>query len=650
MSKSLKNLTTRVPVEDAIEACLLGPLASLLHTSYVDVIGDRLSEYVVSLLDLGDGRLRKGWSSLDQPVQRTKDIFNFDNLANRLVTRLMKEKKSIENAVICAGQRTRSSSKFATHLSVVAPDLLNQPAFNALLATNPFPRAWARVADRLATDAQNAILGSPTVPNHELHNRLLFAGFFWDCDLDSAELVESALEEICFSMTGVRGSLVRLVEKLSPSGVADAIVRTSTRKAPLVLQHAGLSDLLDQTAKESARMAAGQGVVAQIVRRTPVHVPPSLGHLVSARRIEQARPFMCAQYECTILAYMALSSIEQLARAWAESRGTHHLGPNGRPKGLPDIVATLPCSPRLTALLGELYEPSGGNIRNRIMHGGLLEVESKQMEILQGFAQSPVKHPVRRPLHPENICHLCLECLEALDVEAAADAKITKAHLSWTSSMWPSPQDVQLGNQISCNFLTSEEVIRKTWTQLERYLKAVAPHAAKFVKIGFIGWLRRPTADSLVQFMAMTMVFEAAYRATLQLLDVPILQVQSNGSRVQYRMLDKRQLCTPVELDKLVDGLSLADKVAAKRVLSIAVDIRDGLAHGALTDFDAYSAEGLGHLVLKANQGLEFAGINAMTRLAAYYRWTNGSGDDADANWFAAQLDLIEQMKDFASN
>lgn len=313
----------RFPVDDAIEAALLGPLSSELSSCWSSLIDECISGHVVGLLDLHNGRIKGGWEMLDNPILREKVLFRSTELLRRCVSRLIPLKSKIEAVIATGGHLTRSKAKFEGHLTTVAPNLLQRPSFNAAIARNPFPGSWIAVANVLAAGARSAILADAPTSDPELHNRLLFAAFFWDTRLDRAGLVEHALKDACTSITGVRGSFVRLVEDLVPAGVADTLPRLSSRVNALTLKHAGLSDLLDQTAKESARIKGGCGVVSKIVGPAlPVSIPHDVQHLINPAQAQKARPFMYAQYEHTILTYMALSSIEQLARAWAESQGS----------------------------------------------------------------------------------------------------------------------------------------------------------------------------------------------------------------------------------------------------------------------------------------------------------------------------------------
>ena len=64
----------------------------------------------------------------------------------------------------------------------------------------------------------------------------------------------------------------------------------------------------------------------------------------------------------------------------------------------------------------------------------LLEVETQRREALIHFVR-PATPGHQSPFSPENICRLCLECLELLDQEAAT-AGITQKDLAWSRAFW----------------------------------------------------------------------------------------------------------------------------------------------------------------------------------------------------------------------
>jgi len=130
------------------------------------------------------------------------------------------------------------------------------------------------------------------------------------------------------------------------------------------------------------------------------------------------------------------------------------------------------------------------------------------------------------------------------------------------------------------------------------------------------------------------------YRSTVGLLGYDILQTSDSGEHVQYRMIDKRQLASATVLDTLMESVPHADRARARQVVQLSIRIRDALAHGALTSFTPAVARGAGHLLVKSIQGLVDAGMHAMTRESAYYRWQNirrGANGFALDDWLVAE-------------
>jgi hypothetical protein len=63
-------------------------------------------------------------------------------------------------------------------------------------------------------------------------------------------------------------------------------------------------------------------------------------------------------------------------------------------------------------------------------------------------------------------------------------------------------------------------------------------------------------------------------------------------------MLDQHELCSPEMLDRLVESVDPSSRGVAKEVLTLAVKVRDAVAHGAVLTLGADDVE-QGHLVAK---------------------------------------------------
>jgi hypothetical protein len=147
--------------------------------------------------------------------------------------------------------------------------------------------------------------------------------------------------------------------------------------------------------------------------------------------------------------------------------------------------------------------------------------------------------------------------------------------------------------------------------------------------------------------MALGLVFEGAYRMTMHLLGVRVLQTDSKARRFQYLMLDERGLCRPDLLDRVTSELDQADRVTARRCVLLAVKARNAMCHGAIVRFSLRETFGIGHLFMKSLLLLMSSGLQHMIREGAYHRWRfAGSHDGADSvpHWVAAEDQMFNRI------
>lgn len=622
-------------IEDVLEQALQANGSLLWLQAWRPAVRECVATMMLSGINLDDASVATGWARLDDPAARAQLVTANTDLHNFCVAELLKLQKSLNAAVMQAGYDKRSTVRMARHLGIILPGLIRHPLSNAEIAANPFPSAWERAANLLARNAyeQSAQHPSSRVETR-LHNTLLLSGFFLGCSYTRASDAEIALRQIGRPMLSVRGSIVRIVENVSAFGVEDQMPRLSDRSGGIILQLAGLSDLLRATAEESQEIAAGNGVLHRVTS----------GSALDPAWLVQARDVAYRQYEYTILGYMALGSIEQLIRAWASAKGvgSHQ---SLRPREIASLIPQLGCSKTLEERLEEICATIAANIRGRVMHGGLLEVETQRTEALLHLV-NPATRGYRSPFSPENVCQLCLECLELLDQEAAT-AGITQKDLAWSSAFWLTAAELDTGCYLYSEFLNSDEQA-PWWKHLSTYLNAVAPNLKQFFSVGFMGWMGSGK-DRLVRFMAAILIFESLYRITVQLHNIPVLQI-SGDRHIQYRMLDDSQLCAPEILDRLTGYIPEGSQPLSRRVLELSVKTRNAFAHGAVTRMTTEEFDCVGNLVVKSIQALVGAGMHQMTEVAAYYRWQKAGShlhDRALENWLAGEdevYSLLEQQ------
>jgi hypothetical protein len=168
--------------------------------------------------------------------------------------------------------------------------------------------------------------------------------------------------------------------------------------------------------------------------------------------------------------------------------------------------------------------------------------------------------------------------------------------------------------------------------------------------VGFMGWIDRNRPERLVLFMALNMVLEALFRVSVRIHGGSILNRSVSATpeelvAFRYKMLDQHELCATGTLDRFVESVDPLEREVAKTVLTLAVKVRDSVAHGAIVTLGMDHGIAMGHLVVKAIQCLVEAGEHEMIKTAAYYRWKDRPQQDALANWLDGEKDVLNQIQ-----
>jgi hypothetical protein len=640
-------------VEALLEAELQLNANQLWLKSWLPLVHRHIAAELAAALDLNSGKVTSSWDKLDDPVCRAALLKPGPELQDECADLLLRELPRLNAAVQEGGHTRRGPAQMKRHLILILPAAMKWPSSNSAIVANPFPDVWQFLADILAQKASSAIDSmvrakvADAVRDDFTHSELpvqtlsLLAGYFVSCKLPEARLAENDLRKLSARMNTVRGSFVRLTENVSADGVRDCPPPSSLRSNGLTLQHEYLSHLVKVTAEESRQITADNGFMRRTLPANP-NDPPKL---------RQGQQIIYRQYECTVLAYCALSCVEQLLRAWAAHEGVDAVTKTGRPRAVLDILDELSCAPATRSHVRELYDSTRSNIRNRIMHGGLLDVGSKHQELLLHVAD-PVRFALppyfsRDEFTPENICRLCLDCLEQVDADAAARVRLTRSRLAWATDMRLEATDVTLGHQLHHDFLGPDG--KDAWHRVSNYLNAVVPSVKQFFTVGFRSVLGLIHPDTIIQFMAMMLVFEALYRSTAQLYGFRILQL--SAGHMQYRMLDQKQLCAEPIVDAFVENVDSAHRSTAKQVLKLVTKARNAFAHGAIETLDQHASDGIGHLIVKGVQVIIDAGVHKMTSQAAYHSWENDRGRQHGfdlEDWLNGEQEVLKNIDYFA--
>jgi hypothetical protein len=339
-----------------------------------------LAERAADLLDLERGRLYPDWARLDEPRYRSL-ILIWDTDKWRDCVKMLQPKMKVVNNLLAANAQTRFPDWAAMEpkLFNVMPAVVRR-ALKLIESESPFPTLWPLVANDLSrrTYARNVV--DWVDPEWRYHNVLLLMGFFSSCRLPLAKHVAEALKEASEKPLGMRGVFFRVPELVGECKLEDADVRVSTRTGGVRLSCESLSPLVAATAEESRRIPVGNGMLHEIM---PIGDKTTVSLLdwgeVTESQLRDARDAVYKLYENTILAYLGLASLEQILRSWAQKAGQLHMETNEIPGDLLKAVKPL-IDPGVLTAVEELYDSNSTNIRNRVMHGNLLEVESKRLE------------------------------------------------------------------------------------------------------------------------------------------------------------------------------------------------------------------------------------------------------------------------------
>lgn len=374
---------------------------------------------------------------------------------------------------------------------------------------------WPLVANDLSRRTYAGNATSWTDPEWRFHNILLVMGFFSTCQLPLAKHVRQALLEAAEKPVGMRGVFFRIPELTGECKVEDAAVRASTRTAGVTLSCESISPLVSATAEESRKVPAGKGMIHEIM---PIDSYSAVSLLdwgeATASQLREARDGVYKLYENTILAYLTLGSIEQILRAWAQQAGRPHME---SAEVLGDVLKAVTglVDGGVLAAVKEIYDSNSSNIRNRIMHGNLLEVESKRLETDLPVIDRAFNYLTTEadPFGPANVAQLCLECLEKIDADMVAKKVILgPADLAWTTGLALSPAQIELGLRVSVDFIEDRS---EPWRLLmSRYLNAMFPGLKQLWTLGFVGWRDKPYRPSMPRFMGLGFSFEALFRGT----------------------------------------------------------------------------------------------------------------------------------------
>ncbi len=605
-----------------------------------------VAQRALELLDMDRGAVREQWLQLDDFRNRrrlfTGSTAVWASLTDAIIGK-PKWRDSFNQLLRDRGYRQLNASQFREAVQKVVPVLTLRSLADAIRNANPFPVVWPILANLLAAKTHQETQPDHPAKEWRLLHGLLLAGYFSTCRLPSAQFVAEQFEEHRDVMSSLRGTYLRIPERIGVRGILDPPLDLCTRPGgPVHLSSDWQSPIVAATVAEANDTLAGNGMMHRMIPIGDVTTMPANMGNVTVGQLIAGRNESYLLYEYTVVTFLALSSIEYLLRTWASYQNRTAMAgisiqkPNAQPRGVFDWVVGLNCGADLLSSIRSLYDNDDANIRNRVLHGNLLEVSSRRKEVHLAIRNCNRYGWLRTspdPYHPKNIVQHCLQCMERIDAQMTGLA-ITPADMTWTQTVMLTPAEIEVGHTTYCDFLGPD---RDIWIRvIGDYLNAVAPDLKQFFTLGLIGWLKGDRSPNPIQGMVMGFTFEALYRLTIHLMYSDVTGTvggtvqrshKTNGtiSHFQYRMLDKRQhgLLSAHYLARLVEHVPTAQRALAEEVIHLAAKLRNALSHGALVVADQHTLDGVGHILAKASQTLVTAGLHHFTQEAAYFIFEN---------------------------
>ncbi|MCW5831673.1 MAG: hypothetical protein KIS78_04370, partial [Labilithrix sp.] len=465
------------------------------------------------------------WAVLDDEPARVAAA-RAAALEDSTATELLLQRDALNAALQAAALREERPAGLRRYLTPLVAHLVADPLGAASLS-GIFPWAWRFVADAIAVEARaRRVQRGQGLEDWRALNERLAAGFLASCALDRAALAEAVLRRVGDEWPlGIRGRFVRLAEQISANGIDDVVPPVVAPPILAPLSHAALSGVLGAAADAWTTTEQGNGIMHRFIGAHINAIPASglprgrtLADLVAARSAAYR------QHEYTITSYLTLVGIEQLLRGAAERAGIQHVD-----DPVLEWVDQLGLSPVGRDAVRAIYDRRRGNVRNRFMHAGLLDIESKRMEQVLVAAGLRPALPAHDPYAPRNIAALCVSSLATLDAEIGRPGVLAPAHFAWGPQLDLTPGELQIGANLPFDFARPDGVDLQR--QMSDFLTVVAPAMSQLFRVGFVGWIQRTGPNTLPMFAAMLSVFEGLARTVVHLCGLPVLQWDDRNGR-----------------------------------------------------------------------------------------------------------------------
>jgi hypothetical protein len=377
----------------------------------------------------------------------------------------------------------------------------------------------------------------------------------------------------------------------------------------LAAAHRTASQLLDSVADESAKIPAAQGfallAIGDSIRTQKPQIPEEDARRgITEKMVIDSRIFRYQQYEYSALSLSAIAAAEFCLRSAAEASPA--LGLDARYSTKFDIIDALGLPDPVKTPLLTIFASSGPNFRNRSLHGGFLEIESRRTEITMYSGHgAPIGVPWidldADPYIPRNAAAVALDALGKLDAALAPKGLVHAGTTTWA-------QHFQLGAAdrafaAALHDPTLALLSKERENVVVPYVREAFPCLSIPVQLGLFGWKKAAHGTSLIQLFAFQAVMlEPVMRLIAHAAGFPIFRRGRSGDIrvVRYRMLDENGFLAEDILKWVEAGLPAAEQADARRTIGVAVRRRDAFAHGAITAFDDATRRAYGAAAAKA--------------------------------------------------
>ena len=450
-----------------------------------DIVADRIADAAIAgALHFNPFTIDPVWDGIDGSAFRVTAVGAPAQVAADVSVAIANDptSRSVLTAGIPAPIQPPKSGRLHRIVLPVLQAAINVPHIASTVGHVSTELIWRKIAHRLAVQLNGAERIAPPPPEVETLERALLIAFFERTRLPLATEMRAALSQLTVGTLGIRGSLLRIIERIGPAGnIEPQLPYELYVPVTLAPAHVALSHLLAALQLESAAIPQGHGFMHRFI---------NVGG-VPTTALRELRDAAYRQYEYSALAMMALAGIEFLIRTAAQGETlAGALAIDAANDRVIVLGQRVGLSPPLLDRLQQMFDPNLVNLRSKVMHGALLEIESRRIEYLrtQAAAQALGVPPLtlgNDPYMPENIAALALNLLARVDAELIAGGRVSA--VSWTSHFDLTPADLTTATALHApliTFLANNQVRQAMYDRI----RAAVPALSMPVQLGVQGW------------------------------------------------------------------------------------------------------------------------------------------------------------------